>query len=338
MMLSLQIKIFEAIFDKLVPIMTDYENHQYPDQYHDSLLWKMFLFGFVNNYCAFFCITVRLAWMGGSCDGGDCMFVLGRQVSLTLCILCMCSIAQMFLHTVRCRFSLWWEAYQVKKQTGKPMPVRYLIEEQAKYAVISELEEVRHAMTLVIALGFVLLFGGISTTVVPLCFLVFAVQLRTFAVLLLADAQRTLPAESAGIGNWQRCITFLMAVGVLYSGFLFVAFGQSFHGTKLLAKMTAMMSFCLAAAGIWWLLDLVWPDFDKDTTLLVKRRDHVTRTVMKRAGAEKLQEATRESRANVMGDFRDAVRTEAWCEIPQLQAMPATRYTPTRSLSVHALR
>lgn len=334
-MLSLQIKVFEAIFNKLVQVMTDYENHQFPDQYHDSLLWKLFLFGFVNNYCAFFCITIRHAWTKESCNGGDCMYVLRWQVSVTLCILCMCSIAQMLVHTLIVRFSLWWEAYQIKKQTGKPMPARYHIEEQAKYAVISEQEEVQNMMTLVIALGFVLLFGGISAMVVPLCFVVFSVQLRAFAVLLITDAQRTFPAESYGIGNWQRCINFLMAVGVLYSGFMFVAFGETFQGTKLLAKMTGMMAFCLFAAVIWWVLDLACPDTDYETTLLVKRRDYVTRTVMKTAGAEKLQEAMRESRANVTGDFREAIRTEAWCEIPQLQAMPHSRRTPTRSLSVH---
>lgn len=344
LMLSMQIKVFEAIFNILVKVMTDYENHQYPDQYHDSLLWKLFLFNFVNNYCAFFCITVRQAWQNGHCEGGDCTFILRRQLSITLSILCMCSIAAMVVSSLLVRFSLWYEAYQVEKKTSKPMASRYAIEEQAKYALISESVEVENTMTLVMSLGFIFLFGGIAPLCVPFCFIIFAVQMRWLAILLTTDAQRTFPAESMGIGNWSRCINFLLAVGVLYSGFMMVAFGEMFHGSKLLAKMTGMMAFCLAAAVLWSILDIIIPSKDPKVALLIKRRDYVSKALMKAAGAEMLKAALQETRAGastgagVAGDFREAVQDETWDKIPQLHAMPVSNRTPTRTLSVHSGR
>jgi len=325
-MLSLQIKVFEFIFHTMVPILTDFENHKYPDEYHDSLLWKLFAFDFVNNYCAFFSITIRHAWVGNSgCDDTDCLFVLRRQVSVTLSILCVCSIASMLMQGIMVRFSLWYEAYQIRKKTGSEMPKRYSLEEQAKYVVITEQEEVQNMLTLVISLGFVLLFGGVAPLVVPCCLCVFAMQLRAFAVFLTTDAQRPHPQDSAGIGNWHSCIRFLMLVGVFYAGLLFVAFGPTFKGTSLMAKSTGLVCFCLASAMLWALIDIACPATDPDTALLAKRRAYVLGKLMKSAGSSRSQPSpgTDPLILEPLKQWQHIVNA-AWDQIPNLETFMRT--------------
>jgi len=74
-------------------------------------------------------------------------------------------------------------------------------EEQGKLVKIDEASEVQNMMTLVIALGFVLHFGGVSPLALLVCFAVFSVQLRAFAVLIVGSAQRVMPQKAVGIGN-----------------------------------------------------------------------------------------------------------------------------------------
>eukprot|EP00418_Pyrodinium_bahamense_P084332 CAMPEP_0179070124 /NCGR_PEP_ID=MMETSP0796-20121207/30859_1 /TAXON_ID=73915 /ORGANISM="Pyrodinium bahamense, Strain pbaha01" /LENGTH=276 /DNA_ID=CAMNT_0020767207 /DNA_START=254 /DNA_END=1085 /DNA_ORIENTATION=- len=268
----------------MVPILTDFENHKYPDEYHDSLLWKLFAFDFVNNYCAFFSITIRHAWVGNSgCDDTDCLFVLVRDAKAVF------------------------------------------LEEQAKYVVITEQEEVQNMLTLVISLGFVLLFGGVAPLVVPCCLCVFAMQLRAFAVFLTTDAQRPHPQDSAGIGNWHSCIRFLMLVGVFYAGLLFVAFGPTFKGTSLMAKSTGLVCFCLASAMLWALIDIACPATDPDTALLAKRRAYVLGKLMKSAGSSRSQPSpgTDPLILEPLKQWQHIVNA-AWDQIPNLETFMRT--------------
>mmetsp|Transcript_71179 Transcript_71179/g.215462 ORF Transcript_71179/g.215462 Transcript_71179/m.215462 type:complete len:773 (-) Transcript_71179:133-2451(-) len=333
LILSVQIKIFEFVFHNLAQAMTDSENHRFDHSHHNSLLWKLFLFDFVNNYTAFFAITLRNAWIGKGC--AECLSVLQWQLSMTLCVLCLCSITMMVMRFGIVRFRLWLEVWLLERKAGKAMPPLYRVEEEAKYVPITETDEVQNMTTVVLSLGFVLLFGGISATVVPLCFLVFAVQLRSLAVFCTTCAQRPIPQHSFGIGHWRRCIYFLMAVGVIYSSFLFVAFGESFQGAELLAKMTGMMLYCSAGFASWGLLDMLIPPTDSETVLLVMRRDHVTGRIMKKLGTTLFREMSKPSERQASAAFAKEVQDGAWDDIPQLAFMQQGPLTPCRSASQH---
>merc|ERR1719401_602064 len=130
-------------------------------------------------------------------------------------------------------------------------------------------------MTLVIALGFILLFGGVSAWVVPLCFAVFAVQVRALAVMLTNNCQRTFPYRCRGMGYWCGIVRMLNTMGLFYSGFLFVAYGQSFQQAVLLAKVTGFCVYCAGMFLLWAVVDIIFPPHDADTRLLAARRAHV---------------------------------------------------------------
>merc|ERR1719487_2655957 len=132
---------------------------------------------------------------------------------------------------------LWFELYQLRKQGIEP-PSRCFAEEQSKYTEFRIREQIESMLTLVISLGFVFMFGTVAPIVVPLSFLVFWVQLRANAYLVTMATKRTVPRKQVGIGAWQDVMELLMKFGILFSGFLIVAYGDTFKGTPLIAKLT----------------------------------------------------------------------------------------------------
>lgn len=172
-------------------------------------------------------------------------------------------------------------------------------------------------MMLMISLGYVLLFGGVSAVIAPLALIVFAVQLRAYATLLTAKAQRPLPEMMPGIGNWAEVVRFLMTIGVVYSGFLFAAYGETFQGAPLLARMTGCMVFCLGIGALWSLIDVLWPVKDGRPTLLNRRRDYVATKLMHKAEAFDRKDMVMDNK-NQLKFYADEIENKEWSKIPPI--------------------
>jgi hypothetical protein len=287
-MLSLQIKIFQFSFRWCARALTEFENHKFQDNYHNSLIWKLFTFEFVNNYSVFIFLTIKDSWQPDELKGAA-LFKTQRQITSTLLVLSVMSIVQVPVQNAITRFWLWKEHFDMKRMNGgvEPPP-RSFAEEQSKYKRMDDSEEVQCTMNLVIALGFVLLFGGVSAWVVPFCFAVFAVQVRALAVMLTTNTQRTFPYRCRGMGYWCGVVNFLNVVGLGYSGFLFVAYGKSFQGATLLSKVTGFCLFCAGMGLLWVFVDMAFPPQDPGTHLLARRRQHVLRKIQERATTQEL--------------------------------------------------
>merc|ERR1740138_998756 len=96
--LAMLIKFFSVIFEIIVPKLVDFENHKYQEDYFNSYVWKLFLFDYVNNYSAFFFLTMTKAECSEDTSEHECsgktLLVLRQQVSRTLGVLVLCSIVE----------------------------------------------------------------------------------------------------------------------------------------------------------------------------------------------------------------------------------------------------
>jgi hypothetical protein len=310
--LTIMIKIFQYIFQFVVKGLTDFENHKFQEDYFNSYLWKLFLFEFVNNYSAFFFLTIKNSWDPTSENG---LAEPQAQVSMTLMLLAVCSIMQVPFELVKVQLAYWYEDYAYRQKFNEDPPERTFCEEQAKMITIDEPYEVQNMMTLVIALGYVLLFGGVAPKVVVFCFAVFVVQLRAFAVLLTTSAQRTFPQRAQGIGNWGVVVIFLTNCGVIYSGFLFVAFGKTFKRADMLAKMTGFVMFLVGMYTFWGMIDIFFPGVSPEAGLLAKRRKNIMKMIMKLTSRDDLMMVKEQSIAEVDLEFATAIEREDWEQI-----------------------
>jgi hypothetical protein len=285
MMLSIGIKVFQIVFHLFVHALVEFENHKFHEDYFNSYLLKLFVFEYVNNYSAFFFLTLSNS-DESTCQGDQAgckiatLKLLRSQVSMTLFILIICSIVQVVVNIVLVKFKLFWEDYQFRKNFGKEPPPRSSHEEQAKLAKIDEATEVQNMMTLVMALGFVFHFGGVSPLALVFTFILFAVQLRAFAKICLS-AQRVVPHRSQGIGMWGDILNFLMISGVVYTSFLVVVYGAAFGEASKMAKMSAFILLLVGIFLSWLLVDFFYPSEDHQVALLHDRRNYVSKLLMK---------------------------------------------------------
>ena len=91
---------------------------------------------------------------------------LRRQLATTLFVICIFSIIGALVAEAIVKFGLWWEIREYRKKFDKEPPPRMELEEQAKYGAIGPKEEVMTTMPLMIALGYVLLFGGVCYVII----------------------------------------------------------------------------------------------------------------------------------------------------------------------------
>jgi hypothetical protein len=172
-------------------------------------------------------------------------------------------------------------------QEAAPIPKKQhhsWIETQAKYPGYQINEQIETMLELVLALGYVLIFGSVAFGTVLWCFAVFFIQLRANAYFLTSNARRPLPRESIGIGAWRDVVDTLMKIGVLFEGFLIVTFDQSFQGTEAITKLMGIVIFWCICATAWYIVDFILPTPDAETVLLKKRRAYTLRKFSRKTG------------------------------------------------------
>lgn len=89
---TVQITIFNMIYQKIVVKLTDIENHRTDTQYEDSLIVKLFMFQFVNSYASFFFLAFVAQYLEppsgtpenylGQCGYENCMQPLSVNLAI----------------------------------------------------------------------------------------------------------------------------------------------------------------------------------------------------------------------------------------------------------------
>merc|ERR1719329_20914 len=274
--LTIKIKIFEFIWNILCGKLTEFENPKYADDYYNSFMIKMFLFGFVNNYWAFFFLAIKQKYTVTGCPVGGCLWAVRKQLIITLAILSVCRIFQVVVEVLLVKFNIWWEDRALKKALGtEEIPKRSYVEEQSKYSEYADAEQVQDMIQLVVPLGYVLLFGGVAPFIIPMAFLIFAISFRAGGYTLITASKRPVPKEMYGIGSWREVVIGLMYIGLLFSGFLLAAYGDMLQGTSMITRISIVGVFCIFISLIWAVIDYLIPSTCKSVEIMAARRTNV---------------------------------------------------------------
>lgn len=292
--LTLIIKIFEVLWNIIAGALTEWENHKYSDSFYNSYLIKQFLFAFVNSYWAFFYLAIKQRHTEKGCPAGGCLWVMRKQLTITLIILSVLRIVMVLLQTFVVKFKLWMEDRALKKELGvDELPKRSFVEEQAKYADFRTIEQVQAMLQLVVPLGYVILFGGIAPITIPFAFGVFAVSLRAQGFLLCTTTKRPVPRAQYGIGAWNTIVHVVMNIAVLFSGFLLASYGDMLHHERRITKMSIVIMFMFGIYFIWGITDIVVPTSTDTVSLMGERRKRVMHKLMETIASAGGKEARR---------------------------------------------
>jgi hypothetical protein len=282
---ALMIQVFTQIFNWMAEALTIAENHKFQRDFYNSYLCKMFIFQLVNQYSAFLYTAVKQQFDKRGCPEAGCVEALRMALPPTLAVLAFLRIVQVVVATLQVRILLWLEDREFTKK-GELPPKRSFVEVQGKYGPYRTREQIEAMTSLCLTLGFVLVFGGVVPVIVPLCFIVFTVQLRASAVLVTSSVNRPVPRRTAGIGPWLPIVDWLMNMGVLFTGYLMVNFGPLFQGTAVLTKLTGLIVYVMFVQLGWLVIDILIPHNTSQAELLESRRNHVAKKL-----AEKNQDA-----------------------------------------------
>jgi hypothetical protein len=343
--LAILIQTFTLVFNMLAEALTLAENHQYQDQFYNSYLMKSFILQLVNQYSAFFYIAVKQQHTDRGCPDNDCIGLLQSQLPVTLLVLSITRVIHVVLAAVKVELALWYEEYTVSCMGEEPAR-RSFVEKQGKFAPFRIREQIEVTVQLALTLGYILIFGGVAPRIVPMCLLVFIIQLRAAAVFITHSAHRSVPRMTMGIGPLQKIVGFLMVVGMLFTGYLVVAFGPSFRDTQMLTRVMGVLLWAVAMAVIWACVDFACSPTIESKDILESRREYVVQKIIRmssdaafsrvppraplghvgcfpsaaaKAGRIQPQIATVASLASPsQGPFAKEVQSAAWSDIPHL--------------------
>jgi len=266
-MLSVQIGTLEQVYLHVVVLLVKLENHKFQADHYNSLLWKQCIFRMVNSYCPFFYLILMEGGKAG-CPNNDCFAVLRRQLITTLAIRMMVRVMQANAMFLLVKARLWFFNRDICRGAS-------FAERQRSYNKFDMPEQIEVMLQLMLSLGYVLLFGSAAPLIVPLCFLVFRVQVQASAMLLTECTRRPFPQRIAGIGVWCNVVQALMAMGVVTNGFLIVHYGIAFAGTQVTAKLTGCFLYCILAAILRACTSNLGQSQDSAVKLLEARRNRV---------------------------------------------------------------
>merc|ERR1719382_450556 len=114
--LALTITVCSMLYNVLVPILTDWENHKYQSSYYNSVLWKQFLFQSVNRYFAFFQLAVKQWYTPTGCPAQGCLSVIRDQLVSTLLILSIMRIVQVVVASALVRLKIGLEDFCMRRR------------------------------------------------------------------------------------------------------------------------------------------------------------------------------------------------------------------------------
>ncbi|KAF9394328.1 Anoctamin-7 [Podila verticillata] len=241
-----------TVYARLAKILTDNENHRRLTQYEDALIFKRFLFDFVNFYSALFYIAyikqaVKITLPDGTVLQDGCTSDGGCMADLTI-QLAIVFVGKQFLNQFQelaiPQLQKYWngknELAEKAKLVGKYKDKKNLIKppQWAKDDILPTynpqmFEEYRE---LVIQFGFCTLFVTAFPIAPIFALLNNILEIRVDAYKLLTQHRRPIAQGAQDIGSWGYILALMTHISVLTNATL-IAFQSSWMETHFFGKL-----------------------------------------------------------------------------------------------------
>lgn len=221
---TVQIVIFNFLYEIVARKLTDAENHKTDTMYQDSLILKIFLFQFVNSYSSFFFIAFIAGNLDpvpnqdprflGQCGWTNCM----QPLSVNLAIIFGSRLSVTNLLDILLPIYSYYE--KKKKETaGKNVD---LLTPPEKDYILQEanilLDSIQSFADTAIQYGFTVLFITALPIATFFSLLSNYIKVKLQLWKLVSLYQRPVPQGAQDIGTWQDIFNFISFAAVLTNG------------------------------------------------------------------------------------------------------------------------
>jgi len=220
---AITIQILNRIYRIVAQKMNEWENHRTVSDFHDNLLFKIFLFQFVNSYTSLYYIAFfknhTFLWgnqnlqdsCGDAADADEFGWGCPNELQTQLIILLLTNIVagqaqEVLIPFVLAKAKMWWYIYKTKS-IEKDLP-KYEREYQLNQheGTIDEYSE------MVIQYGYITLFAAAFPLAPLLAVLNNCVEMRSDTWKWMTSYNKPVPRGAVDIGGWY---TILEVIGIL---------------------------------------------------------------------------------------------------------------------------
>lgn len=225
---TIQITVFNMIYQQVAVKLTDDENHRTDTMYEDSMIVKLFLFQFINSFASFFFLAFIAQYVEaphgtdsnyrGSCGAPSCMEPLALNLLIIFGTrLTLSNFLDIFLPYLKHQQKIQEETKDVENATLSPAEHDYMLSD---YDTI--IEGIQTYADSAIQYGFTMMF----ITALP-CASFFSLLSNYIKVKfnlwkLFRLYQRPIPTGAQDIGIWQLIFQFVTGIAVVTNAALVV--------------------------------------------------------------------------------------------------------------------
>lgn len=226
---TVQIIIFNMIYQKVAIKLTDDENHRTDTMYEDAMITKLFIFQFINSFASFFFLAFIAQYIAaphgtnsdyrGSCGAKSCMEPLALNILIIFgSRLTLSNFLDIFIPYSKYKSKIKRETDGIEEGTVlSPAEVDYMLSE---YDTV--IEGIQTYADSAIQYGFSMMF--ITALPIAGCFSLFSnhVKLKFNMWKLFTLYQRPIPCGAQDIGIWQSIFEFVTVIAVVTNAALVV--------------------------------------------------------------------------------------------------------------------
>mmetsp|Transcript_21883 Transcript_21883/g.36229 ORF Transcript_21883/g.36229 Transcript_21883/m.36229 type:complete len:738 (+) Transcript_21883:131-2344(+) len=226
LLFTISIQLFNFFYGKLAVYLNDRENHRTDTDYQDALIFKVFLFQFVNSYVSFFYVAyvknAQLTVFGvqerciSTIPGGppNCMYELQRQIqSVFFFQIALGNIIEVFIPFIKRKLKSWNDARRaakqgenLDKQVGKAQRESQMAPYETPFWDYNEM---------IIQFGYVTLFASASPLAPLFALLNNLIELRSDAYKITCEFQRPPVYGAQDIGTWMGVLEMMSVLSVI---------------------------------------------------------------------------------------------------------------------------
>lgn len=226
---TVQITVFNLIYQAIAIKLTDKENHRTDTEYEDALITKLFVFQFINSFSSFFFLAFIASYIPrpaaadesfrGACGATTCMEPLMINLGIIFGIrLTLTNALEIVIPYVLYKLKLRTETAGIEAGTE-------LTNAEKDYTLmpyVINLENIKNYADTAIQYGFTLLFIPALPCAAFLALLNNYAKLKFEAWKQFSLYQRPVPVAAQDIGTWQSVFGIISFISVITNAGLIV--------------------------------------------------------------------------------------------------------------------
>jgi len=237
-MITIQIKIMDAIWGKMSLLVTEKENHKTDFRFQQSLVFKTVIVKFFNAMYPFLYFAFAKEYVEGCKDERGCIPGLQYYIMTFFMTHLVVAMVNLVVKVMMTKMMI----YKEMRKPGVNADQYTYLQVQAKCAAFESKDMINDFMELTVQFALVTCFSVVLPVLTVLAFVSNMVEYRLIAFRQLTVMQRPSPSGAEGIGAWQDIFRGVCFLAILVNAGLAVFAMKPFKSLPMEQKLLIFLA------------------------------------------------------------------------------------------------